>query len=104
MEEMMYDMTTMRDVCIFREDRVVRDNSFNYAYYLQSDGADITTIIKDWTEQVIINSFLSHTRKAWMIQSGAGSQSSDWDAYKILNKIVDAICDKHINWEEDDEE
>lgn len=57
---------------------------------------------KLFTEITIIESFLSSTRKGWMIVSGAGSQSSEWESYQMLNKIVDSICVKKLK-EYDDE-
>lgn len=49
-----------------------------------------------FTEFTIIDSFISITRKGWMITSGAGSQSSEWENYKLLNKIIDNICDEKL--------
>jgi len=71
-----------------------------YQAKFKEKNADRDSMFKMWSELTIIHSFLTDTRKGWMIQSGAGSQHQEWKTYKLLNKIVDAICDKKINEEE----
>lgn len=63
---------------------------------MKSDNSLKESIYNHWSEFIIINSFISGTRKGWMIQPGAGSQNSDWDDHKLLaEKIID-ICDKNL--------
>lgn len=52
-----------------------------------------------FTESTIIESFLSCTRRGWMIVSGAGSQGEDWENYLLLNRIVDDICNNNLKKE-----
>ena len=49
-------------------------------------------IFKLWSEQNYVDSCLSHTRKGWMIQSGAGSQSDCWEDYIKLSEKIIQIC------------
>lgn len=69
---------------------------------LQCDDEQLDYIKTLFTEMIIIDSFLSATRKGWMVVSGAGSQSTEWESYKLLNRIVDNICDEQMK-EEDEE-
>lgn len=92
-------MKAMRlsEFCIFRDDRLLRENAIVYSIFLTTDvNFDKESMFKYYSELTSIKSFLDVTRKSWMIQSGAGSQSSDWKVYKMLNKIVDGICDEKI--------
>lgn len=73
--------------------------------YFRLDDSDKESIFKQWYEHMAICSFIAETRKSWMITSGGGSQSAEWKNYKLLNKIVDDICDKEMSeLEEEDEE
>jgi hypothetical protein len=101
MDAMRYSMLEMRDANIFKEDRILRGSQHDYGNLFESEGADFQGMLKAWTEMTIIHSFLEGTRKSWMVQQGKGSQSSEWELYKMLNKIVDKICDENMS--EDDE-
>jgi hypothetical protein len=56
---------------------------------------------KAWCEFTAISSQMSLLRKAWLPQSGAGSQSQEWEAYLYLNKIINEVC---INAQKTEEE
>jgi len=71
-------------------------SNYQYRDLFNQRDSDKESIFKAWTEHIIINSFLDSTRKAWMITQGKGSQSASWEDYKVLNKIVDKICDEQI--------
>jgi hypothetical protein len=49
----------------------------------------------------IIRAFLNHTRKAWMIQPGLGSQDSDIEPYILLHDLVKEATDKIKNYYND---
>lgn len=91
-----YSMLEMRDACIFREDRILRGHTHEYANTIEAEGADASAIINAWTELVLVHSFLDGVRKSWMIQQGAGNQSAEWELYKMLNKMTNNICNKKI--------
>lgn len=93
--EMKFSMIEMRDSNFFKEDRIVKTNHV-YGNLYECEGADTEGMVKAWTELLIINSFLEDTRKSWMVQQGKGSQSQEWLQYKLLNKIIDKICDKEM--------
>jgi hypothetical protein len=69
---------------------------FEYHTLLQKNEIAEAQFFKQWQEHVIICDFMENTRKSWMVQSGGGSQDQDWESYKMLNKIVDEICDTHL--------
>lgn len=71
-------------------------NMFMQSLYFSKLDDSLDYFQKLFTESVIIDSFLGATRKGWMIVSGAGSQSSEWESYKLLNKIVENICNKQL--------
>jgi len=92
-----FALIEMRYESIFMgpEDALVK-YGFDYSELLENT-ENIAELTNAWTEMVIINSFLNATRKAWFVQQGAGAQNADWEVYKMLNKIVDEICDEKIN-------
>jgi hypothetical protein len=61
-------------------------------------------ILKRYTEFTCISSFLSETRKGWMIQAGAGSQHDGWETHLMLaEKLVDLCKEKIKEYSEDNE-
>lgn len=60
-----------------------------------------------WSEQRLIENFMSGIRKGWMPQAGSGSQHSGWEDHKILADITTSVCNKQLEqirkWEEEDE-
>jgi hypothetical protein len=59
-------------------------------------------ILNRYTEFTIISSFLSETRKGWMIQPGAGSQHDGWETHLMLaEKLVELCNEKLKEFEED---
>jgi len=60
-------------------------------------------MFKQWSEFVIMASYLGGTRKGWMPQPGAGSQSECWEEYKILaNKMIEIADEKLKEYEENE--
>tara|TARA_R110000796_G_scaffold162503_2_gene279290 strand:- start:6136 stop:7065 length:930 start_codon:yes stop_codon:yes gene_type:complete len=53
-------------------------------------------IFKQWSEFIIISSYLNGIRTGWMPQSGAGSQSESWSEYKLLAEKIVEISDEMI--------
>lgn len=53
-------------------------------------------IFKQWSEFVIISSYLNGIRKGWMPQAGAGSQSECWEEYKLLAEKMIEIADEKL--------
>jgi hypothetical protein len=52
----------------------------------------ITSIAKEVLKVMWLNSFMSHTRKLWTKQSGAGSQNSEPLGYQVLaNTVLDVL-------------
>ena len=51
---------------------------------------------KRWYEFKMVEDCISNLRKGWIIQPGAGSQSSDWDLYKKFNIGLNNICDEKL--------
>ncbi len=54
------------------------------------------TKIKDldyWIDFLLFRQYMSRVRKLWMPQTGAGSQSADWDAHWLLTTLIR----NHIN-------
>lgn len=107
-EKMMLSILEGRDVSIFNSSSEsgwgMAETNNTYSDYLLSGDSDKAGVFKTWSEHIIVNSFIIGTRKSWMIQSGAGSQNSDWENYLVLNKIVDKICKKKIKEYGRDEE
>jgi hypothetical protein len=81
--------------------KMLLDNYYQEAL-LHGTDEQIDIFQKLFTEMTIIESFLSATRKGWMITCGSGSQSNEWSEYQLLNKIVNDICVKEL--QEYDEE
>jgi len=54
---------------------------------------------KQWFEHSMIQNNISTLRKGWMIQPGAGSQSSDWEINKKFYEGLSTICYKKLNEE-----
>ena len=50
-----------------------------------------------YTEFTAISSFMSETRKGWMIQPGSGSQHHGWDAHRMLASKIQEICANNMN-------
>jgi len=59
------------------------------------------SLFTSWKEMMIIESFLNSIRKGWMIQTGAGSQSSEWNSYILLSNKINEICEEKINYEQE---
>lgn len=59
------------------------------------------SLFTSWKEMIIVESFLESIRKGWMIQAGAGSQSSKWNSYILLSSKINEICEEKINYEEE---
>lgn len=94
---MRYSMIEMRDSEIFRGfPTILVKHNYDYSELLKTS-TNVDEITNAWTELVIIDKFLEDTRKSWFVQQGAGAQNADWATYKLLNKIVDEICDKKIS-------
>jgi hypothetical protein len=64
------------------------------------DDEQLSYFQKLYTEATIMDSFLTGSRKGWMITTGAGSQSTGWECYLLLNNIVNDICNKGLHNEE----
>ena len=56
-------------------------------------------IFKEWSENSCVQAFIDCTRIGWMIQTGAGSQSTEWENHKKLAKKIVSVCDEHIKKE-----
>ena len=70
---------------------------------LKKSNSDLRELIyKSWSGLTIINSFLSGTRKGWMVQPGTGSQWSGWDEHKLLAEKIIEICDENLKEYEDE--
>lgn len=79
--------------------------SAEYAKYLQdalNNNEDISNIKKQWTESKMVESYVSRTRKTWMIQAGAGSQNADYDLMVLHGQMIVDIANKKLK--EDEEE
>jgi len=76
---------------------------FSYSDLLSESDKNLReNIYKQWSEFIIINSFLSSARKGWMIQPGGGSQHNGWEEHKILAEKIIEICDKKLKEYEDE--
>jgi hypothetical protein len=53
-------------------------------------------VLKRYTEFTCISSFLSETRKGWMVQAGAGSQHDGWDMHLMLAEKIANLCKEKI--------
>jgi hypothetical protein len=53
-------------------------------------------VLRYYTEFTCITSFLSETRRGWMVQAGAGSQHDGWETHLMLSEKVTAICKEKI--------
>jgi hypothetical protein len=53
-------------------------------------------VLKMYTEFTCISSFLSETRKGWMIQPGAGSQHDGWETHLMLAEKLVELCKEKI--------
>ena len=49
-------------------------------------------ILKRYTEFTCISSFLSETRRGWMVQPGAGSQHDGWETHLMLAEKLVELC------------
>ncbi|MCK9417512.1 hypothetical protein M0Q97_12800 [Candidatus Dojkabacteria bacterium] len=74
-------------------------NQYYDEFISKCDDEQLDYIKNLFIEFIIIDNFLSETRKGWMITSGAGSQSQEWTSYKLLNKIINNICDENMKEE-----
>jgi hypothetical protein len=73
-----------------------------FEHYLHNDffskNINNPDLIKDYTELTIIKTFLDITRKAWMIQCGAGSQNSDIQPYLVLSELIQNVAKDFDNF------
>ena len=53
-------------------------------------------MLKRYTEFTCISSFMSETRRGWMIQAGAGSQHDGWNTHMMLSKKITELCEEKI--------
>jgi len=65
----------------------------------KDDDIFLNDVKKQWFEHKMIGNCISTLRKGWMIQPGAGSQSSDWEINKKFYEGLSTICDKKLNEE-----
>jgi len=65
----------------------------------KDDDVFLNDVKKQWFEHSMIKNNISTLRKGWMIQPGAGSQSSDWEINKKFYEGLSTICDKKLNEE-----
>lgn len=76
----------------------LKDLNDSYNVIFNNNIESIYNDIKnDYIELEIIKSFLSTTRKFWTITTGAGSQSTSWNNYKLLSDIVNKVCDEKLS-------
>lgn len=52
-------------------------------------------IVEDYIGLKVINTFLSITRKAWMIQPGSGAQNTELEPYLLLNQLISNVAETH---------
>ena len=92
------------------DDYISSDILFSFEDYLFNNQTYLNYILnnldknepkEDLIELNIIKAFLNHTRKAWMIQPGLGSQNSDIEPYILLHDLVKEATDKIKNYYED---
>ena len=102
-DEFKYLMTIERELRhIFSDSFESKPYMFNYRTLCKirkNEDIFLQDIKKRWYEQLMINSILQNLRKGWMIQPGAGSQTSDWDLYTKFNNGVNLICNEKNNME-----
>lgn len=103
------DMRDLKDNSIFNNAYTGGNDLYSYEDYdvvFNDDAINTDTLFKQWSELKIISSIVSKSRRLWMPQSGAGSQSEYWDMYKVLSDITIKICDDKIEerrkWDEDE--
>jgi hypothetical protein len=72
------------------------DSGFYDRYMTNAPEEDKKDIFKQWSEIMYIISFMNSTRKAWMIQQGAGSQDASWEQYLAFSKKVIDICEAQL--------
>jgi len=80
--------------------------------YVEADQwEDLASFVKEVLTAAWINSFMSHTRKIWVKQSGQGSQISEPLGYRVLAEAVVGILDaekaeygEDEDWDENDPE
>jgi hypothetical protein len=53
-------------------------------------------VLKMYSEFTAISSFLSETRRGWMVQPGAGSQHEGWETHLILAEKLVELCNTKI--------
>lgn len=58
-------------------------------------------IRKDYTELMIIRTYLNSIRKGWMVQPGAGSQSDDIKPYLLLCDLIKEISNEFEDYEDE---
>ena len=61
-------------------------------FTIEGDAERREDVLNRYTEFTIISSFLSETRKGWMMQPGSGSQHDGWGVHLMLAEIVMKIC------------
>jgi len=63
---------------------------------INGDEAIREDVLQRYTEFTCISSFLSETRKGWMIQAGAGSQHDGWETHMMLSEKITELCKMKI--------
>jgi hypothetical protein len=74
----------------FLEPRLYDDMALNGSKEQKED------VLNRYTEFTCVNSFLSETRKGWMVQAGAGSQHDGWDMHLMLAERIAELCKEKI--------
>lgn len=64
-----------------------------YEIFLNNNRSLENDIFNKWFEMNVIDSFISETRRSYMLQSGGGSQNDSFDEHKLLAEKIIEICD-----------
>lgn len=102
----------LSDTSIFNKTYAGSGHLYSHIEYFEQlfDGENVITdgedeLFKQWSELMIMSSFISGTRRLWMIQSGAGSQHEGWETHMVLGDKIKEICDAKIKerkeWEDE---
>jgi hypothetical protein len=60
-------------------------------------------LLNEMTSLAMVEDFLHDTRRAWMPQSGRGSQNREYESHQKLAEAVQSHCQRVLNSDDDDE-